>query len=447
MHLTRRSRSAAAHADHQLESEGRNTQLRRELTAIALLILGVFLAGTLLLHGVALLRAGASDVRSSFGWLGAGLVRPLIAGFGWPGAALIAIAPIVHALQLFGRLAERTGRVWLVFLFGGAVLVPVAFGLMSGAQPQAHPLAGMWGSFIAFYLIPATGIAGAWLVWLLLVSVLMAATLHWNPVRMLVGRREPRPAAVTPQPRGSVARALEPDPYEMPALEPLLAESASADTGNGARKKRDRAASRNGASQLRDSLFTASDEAVLTGADALPPVELLTPGEGRSAELSDEELEATGMKLVEALATFRIDCELRRDWKSGPVVTQFRIVPAPGVKVRQIANLANDIALAMKASSIRIVAPVPGIGAVGIEVPNPKREVVALRDLIELPDFQRKAAALPVALGKDLEGQPVVTDLAKMPHLLIAGATGAGKSVCINTLITSLLYRHTPRTL
>jgi DNA segregation ATPase FtsK/SpoIIIE, S-DNA-T family len=128
-------------------------------------------------------------------------------------------------------------------------------------------------------------------------------------------------------------------------------------------------------------------------------------------------------------------------------VTQFRIVPAPGVKVRQIANLANDIALAMKAASIRIVAPVPGIGAVGIEVPNPNRETVALRDLIELPDFQRKPAALPIALGRDLEGQPVVTDLAKMPHLLIAGATGAGKSVCINTLITSLLYRHTPKTL
>ncbi|CAN5347182.1 hypothetical protein BH23GEM2_BH23GEM2_08160 [soil metagenome] len=447
MHVTKRSRTAAAHAD-QLETEGRSSQLRRELTAIALLILGVFLAGTLLLHGVALLRAGTSDVRTSFGWLGAGLVRPLIAGFGWPGAALIAIAPIVHALQLFGRLTEQKGRVWLVFLFGGAVLVPVAFGLMTGAQPLAHPLAGMWGSFIAFYLIPATGIAGGWLVWLLLVSVLMAATLHWNPVRMLVGRREPRLAAPSAQPRGSVARALDPDPAEMPALDPVLAEAPGAGSnGNGTRTRRDRAASRNGASELRESLFTAAENAGLTGADELPPVELLTPGEGRSAELSDDELEATGRKLVDALATFRIDCELRRDWKSGPVVTQFRIVPAPGVKVRQIANLANDIALAMKASSIRIVAPVPGIGAVGIEVPNPKREIVALRDLIELPDFQRKAAALPVALGKDLEGQPVVTDLAKMPHLLIAGATGAGKSVCINTLITSLLYRHTPRTL
>ncbi|MGK2934551.1 MAG: DNA translocase FtsK, partial [Gemmatimonadaceae bacterium] len=267
---------------------------------------------------------------------------------------------------------------------------------------------------------------------------------------MLVGRREPRLVTNDARTRGGIARALDPDPEEMPAIEPVLAGAVSSESnsnGNGARKRRDRAASRNGASELRESLFTAVEDPVLTGADELPPVELLTPGEGRGAELSDEELEATGIKLVEALATFRIDCELRRDWKSGPVVTQFRIVPAPGVKVRQIANLANDIALAMKASSIRIVAPVPGIGAVGIEVPNPKREVVALRDLIELPEFQRKAAALPVALGKDLEGQPVVTDLAKMPHLLIAGATGAGKSVCINTLITSLLYRHTPRTL
>ena len=448
MPATKRSRATASLADDQAEGDARTAHIKRELTAIALAILGVFLLGTLLLHGLAVLRAGASDVRTSFGWLGAGLVTPLIAGFGWPGAILIAIAPAVHALQLFGRLSARTGRVWLVFLFGGALLVPVAFGLMTGAQPEAHPLAGMWGSFIAFYLIPATGAAGGWLVWLLLVSVLMAVTLHWNPVRMLIGRREPQLVTGPAPVRGSIARALEPDPDEMPAIEPVPADAIGGESnGNGARKRRDRAASRNGASGLRGSLFTATDDAVLTGADELPPVELLTPGEGRSAELSDEELEATGRKLVEALATFRIDCELRRDWKSGPVVTQFRIVPAPGVKVRQIANLANDIALAMKASSIRIVAPVPGIGAVGIEVPNPKREVVALRDLIELPEFQRKAAALPVALGRDLEGQPVVTDLAKMPHLLIAGATGSGKSVCINTLITSLLYRHTPRTL
>jgi DNA segregation ATPase FtsK/SpoIIIE, S-DNA-T family len=120
---------------------------------------------------------------------------------------------------------------------------------------------------------------------------------------------------------------------------------------------------------------------------------------------------------------------------------------APGVKVRQFASLADDLALAMRAPSIRVVAPIPGKGAVGIEVPNPSPEMVAFRDMIESRDFQHARAALPIALGKDLEGKPVIADLAKMPHLLIAGATGSGKSVCVNTIITSLLYRHTPKTL
>ena len=149
---------------------------------------------------------------------------------------------------------------------------------------------------------------------------------------------------------------------------------------------------------------------------------------------------------MDALRTFRVEGELVGR-TTGPVVTQFEVAPAPGVKVRQIANLSNDLALAMRAQSIRIVAPIPGKGAVGVEVPNPIAEIVAFRELIESRDFQSARAALPIALGKDLEGKPVIADLAKMPHLLIAGATGSGKSVCVNTIITSLVYRHTPKTL
>jgi S-DNA-T family DNA segregation ATPase FtsK/SpoIIIE len=153
-----------------------------------------------------------------------------------------------------------------------------------------------------------------------------------------------------------------------------------------------------------------------------------------------------GAKLMDALRTFKVEGELTGR-TTGPVVTQFEVSPAPGVKVRQIANLSNDLALAMRAPSIRIVAPIPGRGAVGVEVPNPTPEMVGFRELIEHSDFRNARAALPIALGKDLEGKPVIADLAKMPHLLIAGATGSGKSVCVNTIITSLVYRHTPRTL
>jgi S-DNA-T family DNA segregation ATPase FtsK/SpoIIIE len=129
------------------------------------------------------------------------------------------------------------------------------------------------------------------------------------------------------------------------------------------------------------------------------------------------------------------------------MVTQFEIVPAPGVKVNRIANLDADLALAMKAQTIRIVAPIPGKGAVGVEIPNPQPEIVNLREILETRTFRQAKGELPLALGKDLTGKPYVSALEKMPHLLIAGATGAGKSVCLNTIVTSLVYRHTPETL
>jgi len=183
-----------------------------------------------------------------------------------------------------------------------------------------------------------------------------------------------------------------------------------------------------------------------SSADELPPSDLLNLTPARNHELDRRELDALGIKLMDALRTFKVEGELVGR-TTGPVVTQFEVKPASGVKVRQIANLSNDLALAMRAASIRIVAPIPGRGAVGVEVPNPTPEMVAFRELIEHVDFRTARAALPIVLGKDLEGKPVIADLAKMPHLLIAGATGSGKSVCVNTIITSLVYRHTPKTL
>ena len=160
----------------------------------------------------------------------------------------------------------------------------------------------------------------------------------------------------------------------------------------------------------------------------------------------DDELGRLGEVLVEKLRSFNVDCSLAGR-TTGPVVTQFEVVPAPGVKVNRIANLDADLALAMKAKSIRIVAPIPGKGAVGVEIPNPKANVVQLREILEAAQFRSSKAVLPLGLGRDLTGRPYVADLAKMPHVLIAGATGSGKSVCLNTIITSLVYKHTPETL
>jgi S-DNA-T family DNA segregation ATPase FtsK/SpoIIIE len=178
----------------------------------------------------------------------------------------------------------------------------------------------------------------------------------------------------------------------------------------------------------------------------LPPLDLLSASEEEDREGMEVSLDRQGEILIEKLKTFNVECRLGGR-TTGPVVTQFEVIPAPGVKVNRIANLEADLALAMKARSIRIVAPIPGKGAVGVEVPNPRPQMILLRDILESPAYSNTRARLPLALGKDLNGRPFVTDLAKMPHVLIAGATGSGKSVCINTIITSLVYRHSPETL
>ena len=174
-----------------------------------------------------------------------------------------------------------------------------------------------------------------------------------------------------------------------------------------------------------------------------PSLELLAPPEHRDRLGMERELDRLGEVLIETLRTFNIKSTIGGR-TTGPAVTQFEVVPAAGVKVNRIANLDADLALAMKARSVRIVAPIPGKGAVGVEIPNPEPEMVRLREILGSAAFARSSAALPLALGKDLTGRSYVTDLTKMPHALIAGATGSGKSVCLNTIITSLVYRNGP---
>ncbi len=453
--------------------------MRREVAAIALLLFAIFVGGALAVHGYALLTAspdGQADLRGSFGALGAALAAPITAFFGWPASVLIPIAPAAHALTLFGRLDRGTDRSWLVFLLGMVVLLPVAFGFSLGGAAEQNALTGMWGAFAAYYLLRFAGIAGAWIIWLLALSALMAATLAWNPVRVLVGRRvraldgaEPsNPEEAFPErsrrrglrePDPLIARALEPSPEEMPALDLTLLDDAPAVATESApppaRPPRERKAKpapppAQGAGG-NGSASPAAAPALAPFArneadDELPPPELIAPLPARNADVGKRELDAMGVQLMDALRTFKVEGELVGR-TTGPVVTQFEVAPAAGVKVRQIANLSNDLALAMRAASVRIVAPIPGRGAVGVEVPNPTAELVGFRELLDSKDFQNARAALPMILGKDLEGNPVIADLAKMPHLLIAGATGSGKSVCVNTLITSLVYRHTPQTL
>lgn len=173
-----------------------------------------------------------------------------------------------------------------------------------------------------------------------------------------------------------------------------------------------------------------------------PPIDLLKKGEGKKGDSSNQ-LKETALRLQQTLQTFGVKVTIT-DISQGPSVTRYEMQPEQGVKVSRIVGLADDIKLNLAATDIRIEAPIPGKAAVGIEVPNKENSAVAFRDLIENDAFKNFSSNLAFAVGKDIGGQTVVTDIAKMPHVLIAGATGSGKSVCINTIIMSILYKADP---
>ena len=174
-----------------------------------------------------------------------------------------------------------------------------------------------------------------------------------------------------------------------------------------------------------------------------PPIQLLSEGEKREIKGGKKAVADTATKLQKTLYSFGVSAKVE-NVSVGPAITRYELKPAEGVRVSKIANLADDIALNLAAETIRIEAPIPGKQAVGIEIPNKENEIVPLRDIIDCDTFKNHKSKLAFALGKDVAGNEVVTDIAKMPHVLIAGATGSGKSVCINTLISSIIYKAKP---
>jgi DNA segregation ATPase FtsK/SpoIIIE, S-DNA-T family len=378
------------------------------------------------------------------------------------GAGLLPFLVGLTGLFLSRRLGEERALRLAVFSGGLLVLLPTFLAFF----PVGSIWTGLLGRGLARPLASALGVFGGALLVGVLAVLLSMATLAWNPLaapsRWLVrgarsgagtlwdwleGRRVGFLEGWAERRRAARERAAGIDRDRDPELDPDSA-GLGAPPGDHEPEPLDPPAPfprKRGGQTDMGLLPDPRDPRELEG-EELPEISLLTAPKLRNRRDMDRELDALGDILVEKLQTFNVECSLGGR-TTGPVVTQYEVVPAPGVKVNRIANLEADLALAMRARTIRIVAPIPGRGAVGVEIPNPAPEVVQLREIIENPRFGASRADLPLALGKDLEGAPYVADLARMPHALIAGATGSGKSVCLNTIITSLVYRHTPETL
>ena len=417
----------------------------------AVLIFVSLLLGLALAVGPMSAAESCRDFHRWMGPLGACVRAATVFLVGLPAAILLPLMMAVHGFRLIGVLGSRMDRRWLLWLLGMMVLIPIGIGLAELAPLGTRSLwSGIWGGVASYYL-DRLAVKGAWIILALLATVLTIAALAYNPLERSIEailrriKRVVRGAALaevggTPAKKDS-ALALEPPPEEFAGIDDRRPRG-----DDQAREKKRKKSRADLEAEHNERVAAQIDAHVPEPTDVLPPPDLLTLALPRDLAGQEAELIETGNKLIDTLKMFNVGATIG-EHQTGPVVTQFEVMPAAGVKVRQIANLANDLALAMKAQSIRIVAPIPGRGAVGVEVPNPTPEVVGLRELIESVEFQKARAALAIILGRDLQGKPVVADLAKMPHLLIAGATGSGKSVCVNTLITSLVYKHTSRTL
>jgi DNA segregation ATPase FtsK/SpoIIIE, S-DNA-T family len=411
---------------------------RRRLGALTALVLGLFIGLTLL----------PVPITGPVGrYMGHALWQMLGAG-----ALGIPLLGVGLALAGFDRLGNLDMKRSAVLIVGLSLLIPYMVGVLTHVGPGdldvdvgqrgiAARIVGVLPGFFAETVAGKVGVAGAVLLGFLALSALTLATFAWHPLQRLEksGEAGKRGSGEEPASEEALGGRLQ-RRKRAPAVEPEAAATEASPLLTFVRPPEPRPKKEKKPKKL------AGDEAVaaaINDESDLPPIELLTAPSDQDIDAGEAQLDRLGNSLIETLRTFKVEGR-PGPRTTGPVVTQFEVVPAPGVKAGRIGSLADDLAIAMRVPSVR-VAPIPGKGAVGVEIPNPTARIVTLRELFESPDWEGRRALLPIALGHDLEGKPVIADLTKMPHLLIAGATGTGKSVTINTIITSLIYRYTQK--
>lgn len=455
---------------------------KNELFGFLLILLALFCLLSLVTHTAGDDRWITADrdeawrgdyyLRNQAGAVGALVSYVLFEWLGWSAWLMLAALGAFGVKRLF--LIQRRRPFWTlagvwaaVFLFG---ILTDLHAAKAGTPWRAgvETISGWWGRLFAESFADLLGVLGGSLVLGAILLVAAYWTIPWKPKGLTLPAwlQRKKPAKTRRRERPAYLRKLRAwlaerwaclthhradrtpsESAESTASVPPDMQSVNAAIGfrtpNG-----ESAAEKTGGDAARDTIHSVSSRRV-TRRDAtadpgyeFPSLELLQPPEKtprRRPDTRGPEL------LLQALKTFDIGVEGEIQSFPGPVITRYEFRPAAGVKVNQIVGLSDDLALALSASRVRVVAPIPGKPAVGIEIPNADPEIVSLARVLADPAFVESDASLPLALGVTIEGKPFVADLAAMPHLLIAGSTGSGKSVCINVIITSLLFRHHPR--
>ncbi len=357
------------------------------------------------------------------------------------------LGPVFLAVVAYLLFRKASREITLIRSVGALVLVVCSAVMLALLLPQAPvTLSGGWiGGLAARVLREAFGPPGAFLMVssLTVLSFLVVTRMSLGRIASASASSAVRgvkkltttvqkPAqevvlqVVPPSAKANLRREELPRSEAEPRSAPLIVRAAPAD---GKSKRR----------ALQEELPFADN-----GRYQIPPTQLLDETTSAGTDVDEEALHRSSQILESKLADFGIVAKVV-EVRPGPVITTFDVEPAPGVKVNRIVSLADDLTMALRVTGVRILAPVPGKAVVGIEVANPNRDTVVLREMLESEAYGRSRSLLSVALGKNTAGQPTVGDLAKMPHLLVAGATGSGKSVCVNALVMSILHKASPR--
>ena len=454
---------------------------RPQVLGVLLLGLGAFLLVCLMSHSSLDPPNSSRSVAESLnwgGWIGAYTSYGAFAGMGlaayvWPMLLLLWGWNRVRCQPVASAVHRSVGLLLM------AVLICVATGLPSYSPHKAYELGGVLGTQISLeFLIPYLGRLGSAVLLsaLFVVAVILTPGLNWRILAWLgsgmaavwrwLGRlrglfparhkskaakwerdetamvRKMRPE-IGAEPRVEDATPRKPMVEEVAAEEPRVQEPARVERRE--RKKKEEPAVEDAAvpEPARQQEKAEPARKPVSGRYEIPSTQLLDEVPASHSDVSKEALLENAKMLENALGNFDVACQVV-EVSPGPVVTRYEVEPAPGVKVNRIAALSDDLARVMSAQGIRIQAPVPGKSVVGVEIANQERETVYLREILEDEVFSRSDSKLVMALGKTISGEPCAADLAQMPHLLVAGATGAGKSVCLNSLICSILFKATP---
>ncbi len=393
---------------------------------------------------------GSASTKNIIGIIGAYLSDALLRLFG---IASYIIAVMLLGASVFFLLGREMLHPYLKKI-GGLVLflsTTAFFALRSETVRllgEEVPSGGMLGGMIAHLLVSGFSATGSYIIAITAMTISLMLLTPFSPLKALVWLRETSRRAseqidiliMVYRGRREKAREAKLRPV-LPKEPPQIVEPEKRNTPSPPKIAKPEKPS----SPIQASFQFMGEKAGTMGSDAyqLPSSNLLDSLPPVTKKISKEDMLAQSELLARKLQDFDIQGRVTQVYP-GPVVTMFEFEPAPGVKVSKIVNLADDLALAMKAGSVRIVAPLPGKAAVGIEVPNNTRETVYFRQIVESPEYQSHKSKLRVPLGKDIFGASVVSSIEKMPHLLVAGATGSGKSVAINSIILALLYNARP---